>query len=578
MATGAESLVAELERLGIRVAFGLPGVHNLPIWTALADSPIRMVGVRHEQTAVYAADGYARTTGELGVAIATTGPGAVNAAAATGEAFASRSPVLVIATDIAKVLQKPGVMRGALHETRDQRAVFAPLTVETFRADEADRIAETVAAAAARALRPPTGPVFLEIPTDLLSARVNAAAPGPSTRGAGDPPTADEGGAGGSAGEDRGAGNRVAEDPDDEALRRAVEAMAAAERPLIWVGGGAARSPGAREAIERLAEDVSAPVLETYSARGLISLRHPCRVGLPPHVPEAGRLWDEADVVVAIGSDLDGMNTQNWQQPQPPILIAINVDENDATKNYRVDVSLVGDAAALAGRLADACEEAGGKPARALGLAELRELALRRLSDEEPRGLELVDTVGATWPEGAPIVCDMCIPGYWIAGFLPLDRPARLVYPMGWGTLGFGFPAAIGAALGTADTRTLCIVGDGGFMFAPGELATAKQEAVSLTILLTDDGGYGMLDYDFRVAHKPAVGVDLFTPEWSRLAAAFDIPFDVAADTGQGLASLLARHLDTEGPSMILYRGRLLPPPTTSPRWYRNAAPNRARD
>src|SRR5579875_3821574 len=121
--TGADGLVAALERLGVRVAFGLPGVHNLPIWRALRDSGIRLIGVRHEQTA-----GYARASGELGVALVTTGPGAANTLAATGEAFASRSPVLVLATDIATGLRREGVYRGTLHETRDQTAMFAPVT------------------------------------------------------------------------------------------------------------------------------------------------------------------------------------------------------------------------------------------------------------------------------------------------------------------------------------------------------------------------------------------------------------------------------------------------------------------
>ncbi|MDX6234748.1 MAG: acetolactate synthase large subunit, partial [Nocardioidaceae bacterium] len=130
---GAEALVAALEAAGVEQAFGLPGVHNLPLWAALAQSSIRLVGVRHEQTAVYAADGAARVTGALGVAITTTGPGAANALGATGEAMESGSPVLIIATDIATTLRRPGVHRGVLHETRDQAAMFAPVVKATLR-------------------------------------------------------------------------------------------------------------------------------------------------------------------------------------------------------------------------------------------------------------------------------------------------------------------------------------------------------------------------------------------------------------------------------------------------------------
>ena len=134
MPNGARLIVDLLERRGVEVCFGLPGVHNLALWEALRGSPIRLVGVRHEQAAVYAADGYARATGRLGVALTTTGPGAANTLGAVGEAWASRSPLLAIATDIPSSLRRPGTYRGVLHETTDQAAMFAPVVKATHRA------------------------------------------------------------------------------------------------------------------------------------------------------------------------------------------------------------------------------------------------------------------------------------------------------------------------------------------------------------------------------------------------------------------------------------------------------------
>src|SRR4051794_13492881 len=136
MLTGARLVVQALEDAGVELAFGLPGVHNLALWRALSDSPVRLVGMRHEQAAAYAADGYARASGRLGVAITTTGPGAANTLGAVGEAWASRSPVLVIATDIPSSLRRPGAYRGVLHETTDQAAMFAPVVKATYRALE----------------------------------------------------------------------------------------------------------------------------------------------------------------------------------------------------------------------------------------------------------------------------------------------------------------------------------------------------------------------------------------------------------------------------------------------------------
>src|SRR5690242_13670332 len=152
MATGAELIVQLLEEQGVEVAFGLPGVHNLALWEALRGSRIRLVGVRHEQAAAYAADGYARATGKLGVALTTTGPGAANTLGAVGEAWAARSPILVVATDIPAALRKPGVYRGVLHETTDQAAMFAPVVKSTHVAGTAEELPGAAARAIAEAL------------------------------------------------------------------------------------------------------------------------------------------------------------------------------------------------------------------------------------------------------------------------------------------------------------------------------------------------------------------------------------------------------------------------------------------
>src|ERR671918_401188 len=167
MLTGADAVARALEAAGVEVVFGLPGVHNLALWRALEESPIRLVGVRHEQAAAYAADGYARSTGRLGVAVVTTGPGAANTLAAVGEAFASRSPLLVIATDVPTSVRRPGVWRGALHETTDQAAMFRPVVKAALRAPKGSALGRAAAEAAGEARAAPSRPVYLETPTDL---------------------------------------------------------------------------------------------------------------------------------------------------------------------------------------------------------------------------------------------------------------------------------------------------------------------------------------------------------------------------------------------------------------------------
>ena len=185
MPTGAEGIVAELEAAGVELVFGLPGVHNLALWEALRRSPIRLVGVRHEQAAAYAADGYARATGRLGVALTTTGPGAANTLGAVGEAWASRSPVLVIATDIPSDVRRPGVYRGALHETTGQADMFAPVVAASHVVRVAAGVTGAAREAAADAVRL-RRPAYLEVPTDLLAGERAGDAPrAAAARGAG---------------------------------------------------------------------------------------------------------------------------------------------------------------------------------------------------------------------------------------------------------------------------------------------------------------------------------------------------------------------------------------------------------
>jgi thiamine pyrophosphate-dependent acetolactate synthase large subunit-like protein len=543
-ATGGTRLVEMLEQLGARLVFGLPGVHNLPIWKALSDSDIRLVGVRHEQTAAYAADGYARATGRLGVALVTTGPGAANTLGGVGEAMAAGSPVLVIATDISTALRREGVYRGTLHETRDQTAMFWPVTKAARLVATADEIAGATLESGWAALAAPNGPVYLGIPTDLLSKPV------PDAPVAAQPPAA---------------GATV----PAERIERACALLAGAERPLIWTGGGALRAD-AGALVGELALKLAAPVLTTYMGRGLLPPEHPCAVPAPAHAREVGDMWDEADVVVAIGTDFDGTNTQNWQMPAPPALISINVDEADANKSYVSDVTLVGDARAVLEQLVPRVGTREGLPDLERRLAEIGTAVTAWVEQDDEQAAALLEIVHRALPPDAVVVTDMCIPGYWLGGYWQVPRPRKLGYPLGWGTLGFGFPASLGAGLAGAGP-TVCVVGDGGFMYACGELATVVEAGIPLTIVLVEDGGYGMLRFDQVQAGDEPFGVDLVQPDFAALAASFGVPATTIDGFGPEFERELTRSIARAAPRMLVVRARLKPPPTTSPRWYRRA-------
>lgn len=522
---------------GIDAAFGLPGVHNLAFWST--EAPIRIVGVRHEQAAVYAADGYGRATGRLGVAFSTTGPGAANGLAAFGEATVSGSPVLFIASDVATSLRDPAGPRGILHEMADQAAPFAAFGVRAVTARSAAEALDEVAGALARAQQPPFRPSYLGVPSDILNAPW--AGPAPSV------PTAP-----------------IPVAPTDTDVAAIVDLVAAAPNVVIWAGGGVVQcGPDGESTLTALAERLGAPVVTTYAGRGLMA-GHPLSVQASVHEPEVGALIANADVLIVVGSGFDAMNTKNWKLPLPTRRVAIGLGE-ELPRTVEWDVLAQADVALTMRALVDRL------PARPFfdGATALREGVRARVAGD-PRTAEAVAFVEAveTWPADGAIVTDMCIPGYWTSSHAVHPRARRLLNPVGWGTLGFALPAAIGPA--AVGIRTLAVCGDGGPMFSLGELATYVQERLPITLVIVDDGGYGMLRFDQQVFGHDERGVDLVTPDWRLLAESFGIAFTEIFDAG-GLQAALAESAQRSGPSMILQRAAFYPPASSSPRWFETA-------
>ncbi|TYP87656.1 thiamine pyrophosphate-binding protein [Blastococcus xanthinilyticus] len=522
---------------GVQTAFGLPGVHNLSFWRETGPGLPRIVGVRHEQTAVYAADGLARATGGLGVALTTTGPGAANAAGAFGEAAASGTPLVLVASEVSTALTRPGVSRGILHECRDQAGIFEPLAKAVFRPRTAEDACAAVAEAIRTAMTSPRGPVYVDIPTDVLNRPGPAVPPLPIARVA----------------------------PDDAAVRALHELVEASPSVVLWVGGGAVQADAAEE-VAALAERLQAPVVTTYTARGILPPDSPHLVGLPPHEPEIADLVAGADLLIGIGSDFDGMMTRNWSMPLPRAMATINCAAEDLTKNYPFDVAVLGDAReALRALLA---LPTGPRPAGAGRVREVRERCWTRLS-ADPRaaaGLELLGSLHTATPEGTVVVADMAIPGYWFGGYGTVRGPRTLQYPVGWGTLGYALPASVGPGV-LGDRPVLAVCGDGGFMFAVGELATIAQENLPVTVLVVDDGGYGMLRYDQDHAGDEHRGVDLLRPDFAALAESFGIPATRVTGLGEPLAKALGAALSSRAPRLVVTEATLTPPRTTSPRW-----------
>ena len=544
MSTGAGAIADALRDGGVDTVFGLPGVHNLGLWPACARAGIRIVGSRHEQGCAYAADGYARATGRTGVALTTTGPGAANTLGAVGEAWASHSPVVVIASDIATSLRTPGVYRGVLHECTDQAALFAPVTKARIVVGRADGLRDAVGEALAIAARAPAGPVYLGVPTDLLAAAVA------------DPPL------------DAMHGVPTPEPAAAHDIEPVVRMLGKSERPLIWIGGG---TRGAGAEVDALARALGAPVIATFQARGVLPASHPLLVAAPPHEPPVTRLVEAADFVLVVGSDLDFMNTMGWRLPLPKARAAINVDLVDASKNYAMDAVIQADSAvalrALVPLIAPRAPWVDGLEHVGAGLRD--EL---RADPEFAPAIDFLEHTRRSLPSDSVVFADMCIPGYWLSGQYPVECARGLHYPMGWGTLGFAFPAAVGAAVAIGPKRpVVAVMGDGGMLFALGELATVAQERLALTIVVVDDGGYGMLRYGRE--DDPTNGCDLSPVDFAAVAEGFGIRAQQVDGLGDDYAQALSEAVASGQPRLIHAHARLVPPRTTSPRWPLRAPP-----
>jgi acetolactate synthase-1/2/3 large subunit len=449
----------------------------------------------------------------------------------------SGSPVVLIATEVPTALVEAG-LRMTLHQSKDQASMFRSLAKGVFTPRTPQTAADDLAEAITTALSAPQGPVYVDLPADLLGApeaALSEASPEP------------------------------AGPPDVDALQDAAQVVNAARSVVIWAGGGAVQAE-AGGAVAALAELLKAPVVTTFAARGLLGHGDPHNVALPPHEPEIEQLLASADVLIALGTDFDGMMTKNATLKLPPVIIDINVDLRRTQFGYEGVFPVVADARVAVDELLQLV--GGRQQGLADGLADLKARVWSRLRSDArtAEACTFVTSVERATPYPVVVVNDMTIPGYWLGNYSETGRGRSMQYPIGWGTLGYALPASVGAALG-GGCPVLAVCGDGGFMFAVGELATIAQERLPITVLLVDDGGYGMLRYDSHNQKPNAPWADLRAPDFVQLASAFGIGAARVTDVGAPLEEVLRRALASGEPRMVVCEASLFPPKTTSPRW-----------
>ncbi len=513
---GGDLLVAHLKSLGIDTVFGIVSVHNLPLVEAV-DRELRFVPVRHEATAVNAADGYGRARGSIGCALTSTGTGAGNAAGSLIESLSSGTAVLHVTGQVDSAHLGSG--RGFIHETKDQlgmlRAVSAYAATVTSARDAGRLLREATAAA----LTAPGGPASIEWPIDLqYAAQHDDGEPVPAA---------------------------TAPVPDPAALDAARALLARARRPLIWAGGGAT---AARAQLLALLEATGAGLLTSNSGRGSVPEDHPLVIGNFATTPAARALLADADVLLTIGTHFRSNETADYTLTLPADHIQIDLDAAALGRVYPVRHALHGEAAAVLPALTEGAVRADADwSARVRAVREDVRAALHEGIGPQAA---VCDALAAALPRGAVVARDVTIPSSsWGNRLLPIHDPRANVFPRGGG-IGQGLGMGIGAALARPEQPTVVIAGDGGLAVHLGELLTVAQERPRLTLIVFNDGGYGVLRNMQDKYSERRSGVDLFTPGFAPLAAACALPYArIAAEADA--APVLRAALASDGPTLV---------------------------
>ena len=520
MTTVGEALVANLESHGVEVVFGIPGVHTLELYRGLAASNIRHVTPRHEQGAGFMADGYARVSGKPGVAFVITGPGLTNTLTPIAQARADSVPILVVSA--VNATPNLGSGRGHLHELPDQQALASTLALTSEQISAPADLAPVLANAFATMGTGRAGPTHVQIPLDV--ARLSAAATiGFLSQSA---PSADPG-----------------------LLADAANVLSCAKRPVILAGGGAKT---AGPDLRTLAERLDAPVVQTVNARGLLH-SHPLGVPASPSLKAVRDLVDSSDVVLAVGTELgptDYDMNATGRMVQMPVLVRIDICEQQLARHDST-IAIPGDAAATLAALnelldATVLENAGAPRAR-----RARDAALEEIGPKYRADLAILEAIRDAIPTSI-MVGDSTQPVYAGNLFYDHDRAGGWFNAAtGYGALGYGIPAAIGAAIASPGSPVVSLLGDGGAQFTLPEIMTAVDENLAITFIIWNNHGYLEIAQSMQAAGVTVIGCDPLPPDFKAMAAALNVPYRAVDHDAKSLVEGVKELAATMGPVMI---------------------------
>ena len=524
--TAGEGIVRVLVANGLTTAFGIPGIHNLGLYDALAGEPrVKHFLVRHEQGAAFAADGFARVSGLPGLAIATTGPGAYNALTAISEAYLDSSPVLLLAGQIdASFIGRDW---GILHETIDQGAVFEQVTKFVGRPRTPDELPASVAAAIQAMLTGRARPAYVEMPTDLLIQALSADL-------AVEPVAVEP----------------VAPDPAE--VERVAALLSGAKRPLIIAGTGVLRGHASAE-LARLAERLDAPVLVTMSGGGTIPADHPLYAGyLIPRHPAVLELLAASDLVLIAGSRMDAQTSARWTVPLPRI-VQLDIDRDVIGRTYPVEAGVVADAKPGLAALADAVTRRVAGADSGWGTAAATHVPAAVIASLAPDRAALYGCfrdLRVALPRDVITTHDAATINSWSGYFWPTYNPEGNIWPWGSAALGFALPVAIGAAVAAPSQPVVAFMGDGGFGFTAMELATAVRYGLNVNLIIHNDNAFSSIgNYQLREFGR-AYETTLHNPDFVPFARSFGVTAR-RVERWEDAAAAAAELVATPGPTLL---------------------------
>jgi thiamine pyrophosphate-dependent acetolactate synthase large subunit-like protein len=517
MVSGADGIVEALRRNEVSVVYGIPSVHNIRLYESLRKNPtIQHVLCRHETTAVHMADGFARARNQLGVVIASTGPGTGYMVPAIQEAWGSCSPVLLITTNIPT--SKIGKGLGVLHELENQKSLFSTITKATILIRSEDDIQDLTQEAIHIALSGRPGPVYLEVPFDLLDKKIS----GKSER---EPKKEEE-----------------LVIPFD--IEKAVSILRASKQPILIAGKEAIRV-GASADVLALAEVLVAPVITTSNAKGIISEDHFLSIGNVARRGVVREIVQYCDVALAIGTRLREVDAKR-RGLSLYRLIHIDWDGRWIDKNFPSEVALTGDIRLIIKTLLEKLKPAPSSKERLNWIKEMRNKLEEEVKEIRRAHVELeyLDVIRKLLPRESTLVIDNTQLGYWAEYFYPSYCPGGLIAARGSSTIGFAFAGAIGVKIAYPEKPILALIGDGGFLYSAQELATCVRHKIRFPIIVVNDNAYGVIAYLQHTAYKVEYESRLTNPDFVALANSYgvrgsrvDSPARLAKELEKALAS-----------------------------------------